>query len=306
MANSKSIDVYEIVRDRILTQLEEGVVPWRRPWGTASTTPVNAISKRPYRGINLFLLPVERYQDNRWVTFKQAQGLGGSVRKGEKSSSVVFWKMLPARNDSEGVTVADHQNGSGADERRVVPFLRYYNVFNVEQCDGLNLPARETVPAVEPDAAADAIIAGMPNRPAIVHGNGDRAFYAPGADSITMPARSTFPTAGGYYSTIFHELTHSTGHKSRTDRHADLANFAFGCEDYGKEELVAEFGAAFLGALAGIDTDATLVNSAAYIASWQRAIKNADRRLLISAASKATKAVSYITGPVATSEDEED
>lgn len=286
------IDVYEIVRDRIIAQLDAGVVPWRKPWQAAISTPMNAVSKRPYSGINLFLLPQDSYADNRWLTFKQAGDLGGSVRKGEKSSIVVFWKMLEAEDD--------------AGARKVVPLLRYYNVFNVEQCDGLKLPAfvAATVDASDANDAADAIIANMPNAPRMSHNGGDRAFYRPATDSISLPRRETFASAGGYYSTVFHELAHSTGHSSRLNRHADAGDATFGCEDYGKEELVAEFGAAYLAAVAGIDN--TVDNSAAYIASWRKAIKNADRRLLVSAASKAAKAAAYITGDgLAAASDEE-
>jgi antirestriction protein ArdC len=276
MRSNGNMDVYEIVRDRILSQLDKGTVPWRKPWSVER--PMNAVSKRPYSGINLFLLPRE-YGDNRWVTFKQADQLGGKVRKGEHGSIIVFWKQVPLKDEeTDG-------------KKKTVPILRYYTVFNVEQCEGLKLTAREPVEAI---ADGDAIIDGMPNRPPIAHDGGDRAFYIPALDEVHLPAKASFEDSGAYYATAFHELTHATGHATRLNRHADQKNFAFGCEDYAGEELVAEFGSAFLLAQAGIDGETE--QTAAYIASWRKAIEGADKKLLVQAASKASKAAAYILG----------
>lgn len=277
---SEKIDVYAIVRDRLIAQLEQGVIPWRRPWATTGT-PINAVSKRPYRGINLFLLPRD-YADNRWVSFKQAGDLGGKVRKGEKSSLVVFWKPIEVDDDKTG-------------RKKTIPLLRYYNVFNVEQCEGLKLPAIEQGEPFDPIEEAERIVAEMPNAPTIRH-SGDHAFYQPATDSITLPKRKSFKNASEYYSTLFHELTHSTGHKSRTDRHAEVSSFRFGCEDYSKEELVAEFGAAFLCATSNISNEGTERNSVAYLQSWIKALRNADRMTVVSAASKAQRAAEYVLG----------
>jgi antirestriction protein ArdC len=221
------------------------------------------------------------YSDQRWLTFRQAAQLGGNVRRGERSSLVVFWKQHQVTDERDGEEVT-----------RTIPLLRYFNLFNVAQCDGLNLAP---VPAnhIEPIEAAMAIVDGMPNPPRITHDGGDRAYYVPATDSIHLPAMSAFDGAGEFYSTAFHELTHSTGHKSRLNRESLDTPAPFGSPIYSREELVAEFGAAFLSAQAGIDN--TIENSAAYIDGWSRALR-ADKRLVITAASQGQKAADYVLG----------
>lgn len=272
------VDVYQIVTDQILAALESGTVPWRKPWSPAGL-PVNAVSKKPYRGINPILLGLKDYADPRWVSFNQAMELGGNV-KGQKSTLIVFWKIFDKPETPE-------------DKARQIPLLRYYRVFNVEQCDGINLPplAMPTAP-FDPIAEAEKIIAAMPNPPTINHKGQDRAFYSPRLDSISLPNRGSFDDAGEFYCTYFHELTHSTGHASRLNRHVEEGQAQhFGDASYSKEELVAEFGAAYLCGEAGITT--TMDNSAAYINSWQRAIKN-DKKLVVAAAGKGSRAADYI------------
>jgi antirestriction protein ArdC len=270
------MNVYEIVTGRILESLDRGTVPWRKPW--TAGVPRNAATNRPYHGINTVLLGMASYADQRWLTFKQANELGGHVLKGERSTLVVFWKQ---------VEVADERDNEST---RTVPLLRYYNVFNVAQCEGLNLPPVPTNP-VEPLATAQAIVANMPNPPKIAHNGGDRAYYVPRTDSVHMPALAAFHGAGEYHATLFHELSHSTGHKSRLDRGTLETPAPFGSEVYSKEELVAEFGAAFLCAEAGIDS--TLDNSAAYIKGWMAKLQQ-DPKLVITAASKGQKAADYL------------
>lgn len=271
------VKVYDIVTDKILEALDRGAVPWHKPWSAG--IPRNAVTNRPYHGINTVLLGMSPYPDQRWLTYKQATQLGGNVRKGERSTLVVFWKQLQVDDDGEAT--------------KTIPLLRYFNLFNVAQCDGLSLGP---IPAnnVEPIAAAAAIVDGMPNPPSITHDGGDSAYYRPSNDSIHLPAMATFHSAGEYYSTTFHELAHSTGHESRLNRHGLETGIApFGSAVYSKEELAAEFGAAFLCAKAGIDN--TLDNSAAYIAGWSKALRS-DDRLVITAASQGQKAADYITG----------
>lgn len=277
-------DVYQDVTDQIVAALEAGTVPWRRPWATGGHR--NPVSGTEYRGINPLLLEMSTmahgYSDPRWVTFKQAKSAGGAVQKGQKGTMVVFWKLLE-REDADG-------------EKQRIPMLRHYTVFNVAQCDGLELPAQvdeDRVPFV-PDAECDRIIAGMPNAPTLAHG-GDRAFYAPALDHVQLPPRDAFLTPDGYYSTAFHELTHSTGHASRLAREEVCAHsHAFGSEDYSREELVAELGSAMLCAVGGI-APRTVENSAAYIASWLRVLKS-EPKMVVVAAQRAQKAADYIRG----------
>jgi antirestriction protein ArdC len=270
--------VYEIVTDKIIAALESGTPPWRKPW--TAGIPRNAITNRPYSGINSLFLNLAPYSDPRWLTMKQANARGGKIRKGEKSTLVVFWKQNTITQETD----------TGEITEKTVPFLRYYLCWNVEQCGGLDLPALETG-KVDVIADAEAIVAAMPNPPRVDHDGGSRAFYRPQLDSIHLPQRNGFDSAGEYYSTMFHELTHSTGHQSRLYRQTLTEVVPFGSETYSKEELVAEFGAAFLCAHAGIEN--TIDNSAAYIQGWLKALKN-DPKLAIISASQGQKAADYI------------
>lgn len=280
------IDVYQIVTDQIIEMLEQGTIPWSRPWQLHC--PVNLVSKKAYRGINVFLLDCsarqQGYSSPYWVSYKQAQQLGGHVLKGEKSTIVVFWKFLAFKEKDE--------NGETAFKE--IPFLRYYRVFNIEQCD---IP-EDKIPQTSkldfnPVDQAEEIIANMPNRPGITYDGGNRAFYSKLSDSVHLPPRDRFKAEDVYYSTAFHELVHSTGHSSRLNRKTLTDSHSFGDHDYSQEELVAEMGAAFLCGTCGIDRTAD--NSAAYIQSWLKALKN-DKKMVVQASSKAQKAADYILG----------
>ena len=272
--------VYDVITSKILESLDQGTVPWRKPW--TAGIPRNATTDRPYHGINTVLLGMTAYADQRWLTYKQAVQLGGNVHRGERSTMVVFWKQHTVKDEHD------------EESTRTIPLLRVYNVFNVAQCDNLTLSGIPDTPTVEPIAAATAIVDGMPNPPSINHDGGNRAFYRPSNDSIHMPAVNDFHGAGEYHATLFHELSHSTGHATRLDRHDLETGIApFGSEVYSREELVAEFGAAFLCATAGIDN--TLDNSASYINGWSKALR-ADKRLVITAASQGQNAADFIIG----------
>ncbi len=286
--------VYDIIADRILEMLDKGVVPWRKPWTAGpAEMPRNGLTKKPYRGINVFLLHAAGYSNPRWFTFRQALAIGANVRKGEKGFPVVFWKFDRAAREERADEPADADAAEATAKR--APILRYYTVFNAEQLD--NLPGAYTdspaEPAAEPrDPIADAvaIVEGMPNRPRITYAGG-RACYRPFDDSVTVPPAESFPQLEEHYSTLFHELAHATGHETRLNRKT-IGTAAFGSDTYGREELLAEFAASFLCAVAGIAT-ATIENSAAYIASWRETIK-ADKPIVVFAAAQAQKAADYI------------
>lgn len=279
---------YQVITDRITTLLEAGTIPWRKPWAGASGFPKNLISGKHYSGINLWMLHSSPYGNPYWLTFKQAKALGGTVRKGEKGTPVVFTKELPPKltevpNETGGSDLLASSKKLGG------RMLKYYVAFNADQCDGIQLPEDGPRYQHDPIASAEAIAAGFPAAPRIEH-HGSRAFYRPAEDLVTMPERDRFTGAPEYYSTLFHELAHATGHKTRLDRLNEKAQF--GSETYGKEELVAEMASAYLCGKAGIE-NATLENSAAYIQGWLDAIKK-DARLLVSAASAAQKAANFI------------
>jgi len=280
-----NVTVYQVVTDRITALLEKGVVPWRQNWKSNLQPPQNLVSGKPYRGINILLLHSMGYASPYWLTFRQAQELGGHVKQGQKGCPVIFWRSIDVQNKETGET--EH-----------VPLLRYYTVFNLTQCDGIAAPAAENQTADHtPVQAADRIVAGMPKCPEIQHGL-NRAFYSPVKDMVGMPQPEQFKSAEDYYSVLFHELTHSTGHQSRLNRKGVTRSegklAAFGSDPYAKEELVAEMGAAFLCGQAGI-VERTMDNSAAYIASWLERLKN-DSKLVVQAAAQAQRAADYILG----------
>ena len=279
------INVYEMVTDRIISELEKGIIPWNKPWTGVSGERNGAYSRstgRAYSLLNQMLLG----KPGEYLTFKQCQEAGGKIRKGEKSSMVVFWKHVP-------VTDIDKD---GNEVQKMVPMLRYYNVFHIDQCEGIEAKYKpEEVGAFDPIAEAEAVAAEYSSREnlKIRHSVSNEAFYSPVMDYISLPEQTQFPDRNEYYSTLYHEMVHSTGHKSRLDRLTSTVHF--GGEDYSKEELVAEIGAATLLNYLGIETKKTFKNSAAYIQSWLNALKN-DKKMIVSASSKAEKAVAYILG----------
>ena len=274
-----SFNIYEAVTDRILAQLEAGTIPWRKPW--TGSAPINYITRKPYRGINAMLL-----DDGEYLTYKQAKDCGGQVRKGEKSSMIVFYKMMESKDEK-------------TQETKKFPYLQYSNVFHISQCDGIESKIKSNDNIAEPrepiDIAED-IIADYVNREHvelnIVDGS-NQAYYMPSNDSVTLPMLKQFNSTNEYYSVAFHELAHSTGHPSRLNRIKNVA--AFGSENYSKEELCAEITSAFIMNTAGIEIPETFENSAAYIKSWSRKLKE-DVKMIVSAAGQASKASDLILG----------
>ena len=268
---------YDRITERIVELMEQGTVPWHKPWQIKTGMPRNLITQKPYRGINTFLLLSMGYESPNWLTFRQAVQLGGSVKKGEKSSPVVFWKPMEVKDEASGKV-------------EKIPFLRLYHVFNVAQCEGLkNVPtADETAFAV---TLPGEIVAGMPQPPALKHGM-TKAYYSPSNDTVGMPERKRFETEDAYHATLFHELVHSTGHDKRLKRQSITERNGFGSDPYCKEELIAELGSAFLCGHSGI-VERTIDSSAAYLENWLSQLKK-DRTLIVYAAAQAQKAADFI------------
>lgn len=276
----EKLTTYDIITEKITQKLEQGTIPWKKPWKLE--LPKNLITKKPYQGINLLLLTNEDYSSPYWLTFKQAQEKGGHIKKGEKGSMVTFWKVTEKEIEEEGKA-----------GKELKFLLRYYTVFNLDQCEGIKVPP--PAEPINPIQKCEDIITGFKTKPEMRINNRDKAFYLPSQDYISHPPMQTFKSSSGYYATLFHEMTHSTGHEKRLGRfNSKDYNRPFASEEYSKEELIAESGCAFLSAEAGID-NSQLDNSAAYINSWLKALKN-DKRLLISASSQAAKAARYILG----------
>lgn len=272
--------VYERITERIITLLQEGTVPWHKAWKTQTGLPRNFVSQKPYRGINVFLLIAMSYESPLWLTFRQASQLGGSVRKGEKACPVVFWKQLKIENKASGET-----------ER--IPLLRYYHVFNVTQCDGLKVAPAPVETTGNGISKPEEIVANMPQPPTVKHGM-TLAYYSPREDCVGLPARERFDTEESYYTTLFHELVHATGHETRLKRSTLTASAGFGSNPYCKEELIAEMGAAFLCGQAEI-AERTIGNSAAYITGWLAQLRS-DKTLIVQAAAQAQRAADFIIG----------
>lgn len=270
------MDIYAEITNRIIDQMEQGTIPWQKPW-IASGSCVSYATGKPYSLLNQMLLG----RPGEYATYKQIQQAGGYVKKGQKASMVVFWKWIEQEDEETG-------------EKKEIPFLRYYNVFHIDQCEGLKAKHFPELPqTANADQKAESIICDYLKTSGVKlnHEQGDRAFYRPSDDSITLPLLAQFRETAEYYSTAFHEMIHSTGHMSRLNRLEKTA--FFGTEAYSKEELVAEIGASALVHIAGLETSASFRNNAAYIQNWLKVLRN-DRKVIVSASGRADKAVSYI------------
>lgn len=283
-------DVYQRITDQIVAELEKGVRPWLKPWNAVHaagriTRPLRA-SGIPYRGINVLMLwaaaTAQGFNAPLWLTYKQAQELGGQVRKGEKGSLVVYANTIKRTEQDEA---------TGEDLEREIPFMKGYSVFNAEQVDGL--PAHFYAvqePALDPVARIERAEAFFAATGAVIREGGDRAFYSKAEDRVQMPPFVAFKEPEAYYATLAHELTHWTKHEKRLAR--DFGRKRFGDEGYAMEELVAELGAAFVCADLAL-TPAPRAEHAAYIASWLKALKD-DKRAIFAAAAHAQRAADYL------------
>lgn len=275
------MDVYSIVTARIISQLEQGYIPWKKPWANCLDGTFNRITRKPYSLLNQLLL----VHEGEYATFKQWERIGGRVKKGEKAEQVVFWKMQDCIEKNE----------AGEPVKKQVPLLRYYNVFHISQVSNV-LPLEKTDDyATEPIERAETALQGYVEREGIqLHlGESNQAFYRPSDDSITLPQITQFANAEEFYSTAFHECGHSTLKYFRCNREAENQGAYFGSEGYSKEELIAEICSAAILHSIGIETPETFQNSCAYIQNWLKVLKN-DKRFIVSATGKAEKAAKYI------------
>ena len=289
-AHELAKNVYEIITATIIEKLEQGTIPWQRPW-SGGGCPRNLVSGKEYRGVNVWLLGCQDFTSPFWVSFKQAKALGGTVRKGEKGTPCIFWKFL-ARDTENPVT--------GETETKQIPLVRYYSVFNaVEQCDDISHPRlaveAEEIAPFDPIEAAEAIVSAYPEPPTISHDGRGSAYYRPATDSIHMPERESFDSESAYYGTLLHEIGHSTGSQKRLARPGITNKIRYGSQGYALEELVAEMSSAFLLAEAGIGSEGLMDNSASYIASWIKSLRD-DPKLVVRAGAQAQRAVDHILG----------
>jgi antirestriction protein ArdC len=277
-------DIYTRVTNRIIEAMEAGAKGGRMPWHVTDAehfSPVNAVSRKPYRGVNVLSLwaaaEEHGYPTGLWATYKQWGELGAQVRRGEKSSLVVFWSVTEGDDSTE-------QESDGKGERRF--FARGYSVFNAAQVDGYTPPEMPKLPEAERIETAERFFQAL--RADLRHG-GNRAFYSKGTDHIQLPPFEAFRDGVAYYAVLAHEATHWTGAKDRLDR--DMTG-RFGSDAYAAEELVAELGAAFLSAGLGLTVEPR-ADHAGYIASWLKVLKD-DKRAIFTAASKAQQAVDWM------------
>ena len=283
MKQKKSI--YETITEKIIDSLETGVTPWARPW-EANQYGIhrNAVTDRPYRGLNILLLNmvamIKGFVDPRWLTFRNTEKLGGHVKKGEKGVGIIFWKFVLAKQDGAN----NVETGSEDDDQKVIPLVRMYTVFNVEQCEGLKIAKLEKEEINDSSHPDSERILGVPT---IKHG-GSRAYYSKSRAFIALPVKDSFESLEFYYSTAFHEIVHWSGHKSRLNR--KFGN-RFADQDYAFEELVAEIGSAFLGANTGISFEE--MRHPEYINSWLQILKK-DSRAIFTAAAKAQTAADFV------------
>lgn len=282
----KNDNIYQMVNDRIIAEMEKGIIPWQKPWNGGECC-ISHTTGKPYSWLNQLMLGGKVGE---WLTFKQCKLEGGNVKRGEKGSPVVFWSF----NDKKVKDV----DADGNEVIRIVrghPFLKYYTVFHIDQCEGIKPKFEKELKVYDNDPieAAENIVKTYFDREACTLNvyRSAKAFYSPSTDSVTVPQMSQYEVKEEYYSTLFHEMTHSTGHESRLTRIVKVA--AFGSENYSKEELVAEMGAAMLVSTAGIECEKAFRNSVGYLQGWLKALSN-DNKLIVLAAGKAEAAVKYI------------
>ena len=276
------MNVYDVITERIIEQMEHGEIPWEKPW-VGNDSIVSHATGKGSSLLNQILLG----KPGEYATFKQVQDEGGHVKKGAKSKVVVFWTILQKENE----------NG----EQESIPFLKYSRVFHLDDCEGVKAKYIKNEPLKDNQTIekAQSILDGYINRESIKleHSEEGGAYYRPSADMIHLPKIGQFTSSEAYYDTAFHECVHSTGAEKRLNRTGITGWAHFGSEVYSKEELIAEIGACTIVHMLGMETKSTFRNNAAYIQNWLKVLKN-DKRLLVTASTAASKAVNFIMGTV--------
>lgn len=275
--------IYQKVADKIIEMLDNNIIPWHKPWHGGLDGAISHMTGKPYSLLNQILCD---FRAGEFVTFNQAKKLGGNVKKGAKGYTIVFYQPINKETEKEDGTI----------EIRTYFVLKSYIVFHIDDCEGLKPKWVGDKKPVSPNPIeeAEAVVRDYVEREKITLTitSSNKAYYAPSSDTVVMPLLEQFDHAEQYYSTLFHELTHSTGAANRLDRGGDKPTY-FGSDDYSREELVAEMGAAYALARLGIENKTTVENSAAYIKNWREVIKN-DARCVVIAATQAEKAINYI------------
>lgn len=311
-------DMYQEITNKFIEALQGGVIPWRKPWSGSANAARSYASGRPYSVLNQMYIYIQadklynsdgnndayisKICGGRFLTWSEVQAIeGAKVRKGSKAFTVTFFKMYQPKdeNGNPATVKAIDKDGNEVVKPRFVPVLKWYKVFSEFDVENLPQVAPESIKVLDPIAEADKVIneyiaSNSPLKLEIKNSN--RAYYSPSRDIVVVPERAQYNNIAEYYSTTFHELTHSTGHASRLARFAgDAAAAAFGSEEYSREELVAEMGAAMCLGRLQIEDNAAFTNSAAYVQGWLKALKN-DNKMIFWASSRAEKAVKYIFG----------
>ncbi|WP_291727982.1 ArdC family protein [Bernardetia sp.] len=272
-------NIYDAVNERIIAKIKEGVAPWRKTWA-GGLLPHN-YDGRQYHGVNVLLLSMTEFENPIFMTYKQAQEAGGQVKKGSKGTKVVYFNVLQ-KEDKNG-------------DIDKIPFMKQYTVFNIAQIEGLELPDFASHHSIMNDneriSLCEGVVQNMQNAPKIEENKGNNCLYNALNDIVKMPLIEEFESSEEYYCNLFHELAHSTGHKDRLDR-KEVSALGRTKTDYAKEELVAEITAAFLCATTGIENK-TIDNSASYLASWLKVLKD-NHKFFFQSAAKAQKAADYI------------
>ena len=289
-------DPYQEVTNKMTALLGKGVAPWHCTWSKYGLAR-NYATGHIYTGINAFLMNLTSHPIPYFMSFQQAKAKGGNIKKGAKAEMVYFYKPLFKDKDDNFLKVEEALSLKGlGEEVKVIPMLKYFHVFNIQDVEGINIDIPEVkLNQHERIEKCEAIIKNMPNAPEYVFEDANRPYYSPANDKLNMPDFGQFETAEDYYSTFFHELTHSTGHQSRLNREGITEFNPFGSPGYSHEELVAEMGASLLSAHVSINYDELTENSAAYLQGWLNVLK-ADKKLIFKAAAEAQKAVDYILG----------